>query len=130
MTDPASPEFFVARARTYTMPWDTIRTKASPFHITGLGVEVSDCWLCLRPLGHRREAHHPVPKSRGGRVTVDLHPICHRTIHAVFANAELARFGGDRARLAQAPDMAAFLHWIADKPADFHAPTRRSRNRR
>jgi hypothetical protein len=52
------------------------------------------CWLCCRPLGQRCEWHHPVPKSRGGRDVVPLHPICHRTIHACFDNARLARIGG------------------------------------
>ncbi|MFM5930436.1 MAG: HNH endonuclease [Novosphingobium sp.] len=81
------------------------------------------CWLCARPLGKRVEWHHPVPKSRGGRETVPLHPICHRTIHATFTNADLARRGADRSLLADDPAMARFLRWIAGKPADFHART-------
>ncbi len=56
-----------------------------------------------------------------------LHPICHRTIHANFTNAELARFGEDRDRLLENEAVAKFVHWIADKPADFHAPTRKGR---
>lgn len=76
------------------------------------------------------EWHHPVPKSRGGRVVVPLHPICHRTIHATLTNAELARAYADRAALRAQPAIARFLAWIADKPADFHAPTRRAPTRR
>jgi hypothetical protein len=82
-----------------------------------------ECWLCGRELGRRLEWHHPVPKSRGGRETVPLHPICHRTLHAVFTNAELARIGANRAELAARPEVGRFLKWIAGKPADFHAPT-------
>ena len=85
------------------------------------------CWLCARPLGARTEWHHPVPKSRGGRETVPLHPICHSTLHAIFSTGELGRFGADKARLAEHPDLARFLTWIAGKPPDFHAPTRRKR---
>ena len=85
------------------------------------------CWLCARPLGARTEWHHPVPKSRGGRETVPLHPICHRTLHAIFSTGELGRFGADKARLAEHPDLARFLTWIAGRPPDFHAPTRRKR---
>jgi hypothetical protein len=81
------------------------------------------CWLCRRPLGVRVEWHHPVPKSRGGRVTVPVHPICHRTLHALFSNADLARIGDARDRLADHPDCARFLAWIAGRPPDFHAPT-------
>jgi hypothetical protein len=69
------------------------------------------------------EWHHPVPKSRGGRETAPLHPICHRTLHATFGNAELARFGADVAALRQHPELARFLAWVASKPPDFHART-------
>lgn len=56
-----------------------------------------------------------------------MHPICHRTIHATLTNAELARRYADASALRAQPDIARFLAWIADKPADFHAPTRRRR---
>ena len=48
------------------------------------------CALCGRALGRRVEWHHVIPKSRGGRETVALHPVCHRTIHAHLTNGELA----------------------------------------
>lgn len=83
------------------------------------------CALCDRPLGQRTEWHHVVPKSEGGRDTVPLHPICHRTIHACASNADLARLYPTLEALRQREDIARFLHWIGDKPADFHAPTRR-----
>ena len=44
-----------------------------------------------RPLGRRVEWHHSVPKSRGGRETVPVHPICHRAIHRALGNKELER---------------------------------------
>lgn len=56
-----------------------------------------------------------------------LHPICHRTIHARFTNAELAKLGADPTMLADDPEIRRFLNWIARKPPDFHAPTRRRR---
>jgi hypothetical protein len=90
-----------------------------------LPAESASCWLCERPLGRRVEYHHPVPKSRGGRETVPIHPICHRTLHKSFTNKELEPFGGDVAKLRCAPPLARFLAWIANKPADFHAPTHR-----
>lgn len=85
------------------------------------------CWLCQRPLGRRIEWHHPKPKSRGGRETVPVHPICHRAIHAALTNAELARLPPEPAVLRARPELAAFLAWIAGKPPDFHAPTRTRR---
>jgi hypothetical protein len=84
----------------------------------------SICWLCGRALGRKVEQHHPLPKSRGGRETVAVHPICHRAIHAAFTNAELAQ-AGVAAGVAGDPRLAKFLAWIADKPPDFHAPTAR-----
>lgn len=87
-------------------------------------LEPCSCWLCGRPLGRRVEWHHPRPKSRGGRVTVPVHPICHRTIHASFTNVELARLEAEGVALSGHPKLERFLSWIARKPPDFHAPTR------
>lgn len=85
------------------------------------------CWLCTRPLGKRTERHHPVPKSRGGRETVPVHPICHRTIHAALSNAQLAKMGPNASALLQVEEIARFVRWVSGKPPDFHAPTRTKR---
>lgn len=83
------------------------------------------CALCRRPLGARVEWHHVVPKSQGGRDTVPVHPICHRTVHVSVSNADLARLYPTIALLREREDIRRFVAWIADKPPDFHAPTRR-----
>ena len=83
------------------------------------------CALCERTLGRRVERHHLIPRSEGGRETAPLHPICHRTLHALFDTAELARIGSDLALLREQAALRPFLKWIASKPADFHAPTHR-----
>lgn len=83
------------------------------------------CALCRRLLGRRVEWHHVVPKSEGGRETVPVHPICHRTIHATFSNVELARVYPTIEALREHEDIRRFLGWVDDKPPDFHAPTRR-----
>lgn len=87
----------------------------------------ASCALCARALGRRVEWHHRVPKSQGGTETVPVHPICHRTIHASVSNRELAGAFADLDALRQHEDVARFVRWIADKPPDFHAPTRPSR---
>ena len=84
------------------------------------------CWLCTRPLGRRIEWHHPVPKSRGGRETVPVHPICHRAIHTNFSNVELAK-RGEVTALREHPELAKFLKWVVGKPPDFHARTAKRR---
>lgn len=87
------------------------------------------CWLCQRPMGVRTEWHHPVPKAKGGRETVPVHPICHRAIHANFSNGELVRMGANVPSLRDNAGLASFLRWVADKAPDFHAPTRKKRIR-
>lgn len=56
-----------------------------------------------------------------------VHPICHRAIHARLSNAELARAYGEAPALRAHPDIARFLAWVAARPPDFHAPTRKKR---
>ena len=85
------------------------------------------CALCDRPIGSQVEWHHRVPKSEGGRETVPVHPICHRTIHASATNAELAGPLADIDALRAVPAVAKFVKWVADKPADFRVPVRRRR---
>lgn len=85
------------------------------------------CWLCERPIETLIQWHHPVPKAKKGRATVPVHPICHKTIHANFSNAELARIGLDREKVAGNETVARFLKWISGKPPDFHAATRNRR---
>ncbi len=87
--------------------------------------DLPPCFLCGRPLGRRVEWHHPVPKSRGGRETVPIHPICHRAIHAAIPNKALERDYASAAALRAHPELAKFVAWVAAKDPDFHAPTRR-----
>ena len=71
------------------------------------------------------ERHHVVPKSEGGTQTVQVHPICHRTIHAFVGNTDLATSDATMDLLRERDDVRRYLRWIADKPPDFRAPTRR-----
>ncbi len=81
------------------------------------------CPICDRALGVRREKHHVIPKSKGGKVTVLVHPICHSKIHKVFTRAELARLQTIDATRDH-PEMERFVKWLSRKPPDFHAITR------
>ena len=86
------------------------------------------CFLCGRALGGRIEWHHVVPKSRGGRETTPLHPICHRTIHSLLSNRELAHDYASADALRSYPQIAKFIAWVQSKDPDFHAPTRRRKS--
>ena len=86
------------------------------------------CFLCGRAFGSRVEWHHPVPRSRGGRHTEPVHPICHGTIHATFTNKELEKSFASADALRGHPEMRIFLRWIEDKDPDFHVPTKRRKD--
>jgi len=83
------------------------------------------CWLCGRPIETRLQWHHPVPKSKKGRGTVPVHPICHKTIHVNFTNAQLARIGDDPDAVREDEAIVRFVEWVRGKPPDFNVPTRR-----
>jgi len=87
--------------------------------------EIPDCWLCGRPTGKTIVWHHPVPKSRGGRDTVPMHPICQQTIITHFTNSELQRHGMDVDALLADPVVRKFVNWVAKKDPDFNAATTR-----
>ena len=79
------------------------------------------CWLCGRPTGKTVVLHHPVPKSRGGRDVVPMHPICQQTLIANFTNSELQRHGTDVDGLLANPSIRKFVDWVANKDPDFTA---------
>ena len=86
-------------------------------------VETVACWLCGRPTGKTIVWHHPVPKSRGGRDVVAMHPICQQTVIATFTNSELERHGMDVEGLLANPAIGKFVAWVAKKDPDFTATT-------
>lgn len=83
-----------------------------------------NCWLCTRPMGDTIEWHHPIPKSRGGREKQPVHPICHQTIHANFTNSDLEKRYATAQALLDHEEIRRFVDWVANKPPDFHAPTK------
>jgi hypothetical protein len=86
------------------------------------------CWLCGRPTGKTIVQHHPVPKSRGGRDTVPMHPICQQTLAVTFTNSELERHGMNVEGLLADPALRKFVDWVAKKDPDFTATiTRKQR---
>lgn len=85
------------------------------------------CPLCDRAIPPaQRDAHHLVPKSKGGRQTEFLHRVCHRQIHALLTETELARQYSTVDALLAHPELRAFVVWVQTKPDDFFARTRKS----
>jgi hypothetical protein len=85
------------------------------------------CPLCGRPIPpSQRDLHHWVPKTKGGKDVAALHRICHRQIHALFTENELAqRYSTIEALLADEA-VRTFVRWVRTKPNDFYERTRRS----
>ena len=89
------------------------------------------CALCARPVpAALADAHHLVPKSKGGTKTVILHRICHRQIHALLTETELERHYFTIERLRTHEALARFVGWVSDKPDDFMQRTRKSKRLR
>jgi hypothetical protein len=89
------------------------------------------CPLCDRAIPpSQKDAHHLTPKSKGGRETEYLHRICHRQIHALFTETELAREFNTVEALRGHPQMARFVAWVRDKPDDFFERTKKSQRLR
>ena len=89
------------------------------------------CPLCRREIPPaEQDAHHFVPKSKGGRETQLLHRICHRQIHALLSENELARQFNTPEALLTHPDVRTFVDWVRRKPPDFFEKSRKSAQRR
>lgn len=85
------------------------------------------CPLCDRVIPEsQRDAHHLVPKSKGGKKTEFLHRICHKQVHALFDETELATKLNNADALRSHPEMQKFIAWVKNKPNDFYEKTRKS----
>lgn len=85
------------------------------------------CPICDRAIpSSQKDAHHLVPKSKGGRATEYLRRICHKQIHALFTETELANQFNNAAILRRHPDMQKFIQWVKTKPDSFYEKTRKS----
>ena len=105
----------MARKHSKHGPYEDLHREEEP------EATVVPCWLCSRPTGKTITWHHPVPKSRGGRDTVPMHPICQQMLITNFTNSELQRYGMDVEALLADPAVAKFVAWVANKDPDFTA---------
>ena len=74
------------------------------------------------------DRHHWIPKAQGGRDQTPMHRVCHKKIHAVFSEKELARDFSSPDALRSHPEIAKFIAWVQRKPAEWnnrHASPRR-----
>ncbi|WP_205439436.1 HNH endonuclease [Halobacillus ihumii] len=89
------------------------------------------CDLCGRtPI--TTTVHHLIPKQYGGAAgpTAMLCSACHRQLHALFTNEELAGFYHTVERLADHPDMGKYLRWVKKQDPEKRITTRKANRRR
>ena len=85
------------------------------------------CPICNRNIpASQKDAHHLIPKSKGGKSTEYLHRICHKQIHALFNENELARTFNTAESLKNHPNMQNFINWVKAKPDTFYEKTAKS----
>lgn len=97
-----------------------LETSASPWPQHAQSARLI-CPICEREIPDaQKDAHHLVPKSKGGRATEYLHRICHRHIHALFSEVELAREWNTAEVLRTHPQMQKFIAWVRTKPPGFY----------
>ena len=79
------------------------------------------------------DRHHWVPRTEGGREAATLHRICHRMLHRLFSERELALHFNTPEAIAAHPEIQAFVAWVRRKPPEFidwpRAPAGRDRRR-
>jgi len=86
------------------------------------------CALCGRETPEdQQEAHHLVPKSKGGKQTVMLHRVCHDQIHAIFTDAQLAKKFSTIDAILEDEAVQKFVTWIKTKPPGFADSARDAR---
>jgi 5-methylcytosine-specific restriction endonuclease McrA len=89
------------------------------------------CPLCGRLLGNINvDRHHLVPKSFKGKEQFLVHKICHRKIHSVFTERQLAQSFHSWGALQADPDIRAFIDWVARKPPAFYTSTATSERKK
>lgn len=86
------------------------------------------CALCEREVSSVTK-HHLVPKSEGGKITIDLCSACHKTLHSFFENRTLAKELHTIEALRQESDIARYLAWVRKQP-DSKIRIRASRSKR
>lgn len=90
------------------------------------------CELCEREVS-KLTVHHLVPVSQGRKAglksvslpTALLCSACHRHLHIIFSNRDLARELDSIDKLKHAPQMQRFLRWVKKQDPNKHIRVRR-----
>ncbi len=86
------------------------------------------CPLCERDiLVGNLTKHHFVPKSCGGRETKNICRTCHKQLHVLFSNKQLAAELNSVEALATDEGVQKYLAWVKTKNPDKYFRGRRKK---
>lgn len=90
--------------------------------------ETHICELCNRSVSIITK-HHLIPLEKGGKKfqTLSLCTTCHKQIHALFTNRELATHYHDLESIKKDNKIIKFLKFVEDIPGDSHVEIKTSR---
>ena len=83
---------------------------------------IGQCPICDRDMwkGPSIDKHHLIPKCKGGKETEYMHKICHRKIHSIWSEKELARDYNNPEKIKEHEEMQKFIKWVKKKEPDFY----------
>ena len=87
------------------------------------------CQLCEREVPSVSE-HHVIPKSLGGKDTIEVCKDCHRQIHALFDNKKLSTELNRTELIINNESFSKYLKWIRNRPYGSAHKSKRSRETR
>ena len=92
---------------------------------------MSRCELCERE-DVDTTVHHLLPKEMGGTFgpTANLCIPCHKQIHALYTNEEIAARLTSIPKLKEDPQLSRFLKWIRKQPSTKLMKIKKSNNRK
>ncbi len=86
---------------------------------------IGNCPICDREMwnDNSSDRHHFYPKCKGGKETEWVHRVCHRKIHSIFTENELAKKYNNADLIREHPEIIKFIKWISKKEPNFYDKT-------
>ncbi len=96
-----------------------------------MGTYLGTCELCSRN-DVETTVHHLLPKEMGGTFepTANLCIPCHKQIHALYTNAEIASRLTSIVELREDAQLSRFIKWIRKQPATKLMKIKKSNDRK
>ena len=95
-------------------------------------ISLGPCPICDREMieGRSVNKHHFIPKCEGGRISENLHKICHRKIHSLFNENELRDIYNTAESLRDVPAMIRFIAWVKKKEPTYYDTSRNYKHKK